>query len=254
MTNANEQLSIYTYSAENGLFVDSIDAYKRIENDSYVQKQNTRNKRVHSSKNSSELLYLEYVKLLNASLGLAQFQYANLQKSNFANPVIAYNSESSSTSTLNETKEIPTGIENPIPQSMTIALLQVIKQDDFTAGETSNTEIYIHKVANEYGWFLTLAWIQDIFLDNFGDSHILIGILHAISHFAYSDVKPAGIMMALASFQHADIFVRDVAIRAFENWNSKQAIRQLKALKCDAQWQQQYVNEVIQTLETEGIE
>jgi hypothetical protein len=99
-----------------------------------------------------------------------------------------------------------------------------------------------------------MSWLQTVFHDNFGDSQTVIGILHSVSHFSYADMYPAGVLIALGVLQHKDMYVRDYAIRAFENWNSKKAIPILESLKCETEWQQQYINDVLETLKTEGID
>jgi hypothetical protein len=122
-------------------------------------------------------------------------------------------------------------------------------QDDFVAGETSASERYIEKIADKYGWHDTMVWLDTVYLDNYSSPAVLIGLMHCLSHFEFEDVKPVGPTMALGVLQHSDIFVRDYAIRAFENWNDKEALPVLKSLSCDAKWLQEYINEVIKALE-----
>jgi hypothetical protein len=136
-----------------------------------------------------------------------------------------------------------------IDDTVTITLLQKIAQDDFVAGETSASERYIEDIANEYGWINTMNWLDKIYLDNYSNPAILIGLMHCLSHFKYEDIKPIAPTMALGVLQHSDIFVRDYAVRAFENWNDKEALPILKALSCDAKWLQDYIDEVIKALE-----
>ena len=145
-------------------------------------------------------------------------------------------------------------VANDIEPSTTLSLLQIMKQDDFIAGENSNTEAFIRSIAETVGWVKTVNWLQKVTLDHFNDSPVVEGILHSISHFAYVDMNPGGVFIALGVLQHKDIYVRDCAIRAFENWNSKQAIPVLESLSCEAEWQQQYINDVLTTLKAEGIE
>jgi len=144
-----------------------------------------------------------------------------------------------------ETTIIPTSIG----RWFTITLVQKIQSDAFVAGESSASEEYIEAVANEHGWPTTMNWLNTIYLDYFSNSTVLIGLMHCLSHFKFEDVKPAGPTMALGVLQHEDIYVRDYAIRAFENWNDKEAITILKTLSCDAKWLQDYVNDVINALE-----
>ena len=145
--------------------------------------------------------------------------------------------------------EVTTIIPTSIGRWFTISLLQKILIDDFIAGETSASEEYIETIANEHGWLTTMNWLNTIYHDYYSNSSVLIGLMHCLSHFKYEDVKPAGPTMALGVLQHEDIYVRDYAIRAFENWNDKEAIPTLKAISCDAKWLQDYIDKVIKVLE-----
>jgi hypothetical protein len=152
----------------------------------------------------------------------------------------------------NATTEVPSTVPNVIDNATTITLLQKMAQDDFVAGEISLSERYIERTAHEYGWQNTLSWLNNIYIDNYSNSAVLIGLMHCLSHFAFDDVMPTGQTMALGVLQHADVFVRDYAIRAFENWNDKEALPILRSLSCDAKWLQEYVDKVIKSLEEAG--
>jgi HEAT repeat protein len=151
----------------------------------------------------------------------------------------------SSNATFEESPHMP----NAIDLSATVTLLQKMAQDEFVAGETSESERCIEKTSETYGWPDTMRWLNTVYLDNFSNPAVLIGLMHCLSHFEYDDVKPEGPTMALGVLQHSDIFVRDYAIRAFENWGDKEAIPILKSLSCDAKWLQEYINEVVKELE-----
>jgi len=141
-----------------------------------------------------------------------------------------------------------------VGEAETLSLLRVIDKDDFIAGETSNTEMFIKGIAEANGWETTVNWLQQVTCRYFENSDVITGIIHAISHFDYLDMDPGGIILALGVLRHKNIYVVDHAIRAFENWNSKKAITVLESLICEAEWQRQYVNEVLTVLRTEGIE
>jgi len=142
-----------------------------------------------------------------------------------------------------------------IPASLgkwfTVSLLQKMLDDDFVAGETSVSEKYIAEVAAEFGWLTTMNWLNSIYLDNYSNAEILIGLMHCISHFEFVNVKPAGPTMALGVLQHEDDYVRDYAVRAFENWNDKEAIPILESLSCEAEWLRDYIDQVIAALKSE---
>ncbi|MDR0621330.1 MAG: hypothetical protein LBJ61_05580, partial [Deltaproteobacteria bacterium] len=149
----------------------------------------------------------------------------------------------------NLTSEEPTSVPIVIDKAETIMLLRIMAQDDFVAGEISSSEIYIEEIAKEYGWQNTMRWLNSIYLDNYSKPAILIGIMHCLSHFEFDNVKPEGQTMALGLLQHEDVFVRDLAIRAYENWNDKEALPILKSLSYDTKWLRDYVDAVVKALE-----
>ena len=198
--------------------------------------------------------------LMNAFDGaLSGIKKDFLERAAFHNPVqknfTAYErfADYSRTSSM-APKNIFVDVAIDIDSAATQTLLQSISQDDFSAGEISNTEKYIVSVAEEWGWGETLDWLRSVCLKNFGSSQVIIGVLHSLSHYDYGTINPKGVYIALGVLQHKDVYVRDCAIRAFENWNCKKAITVLKALNCDAKWQQDYIDSVIRGLEAEGTE
>ena len=174
-----------------------------------------------------------------------------LALSDIENLTIRQNHSYRSSQTLTLTNEESAIVPASIGKWFSISLLQKMHDDDFIAGETSASERYIEGIATEYGWPTTMGWLNTVYLDNYSNPEVLTGLMHCISHFDFDNVKPAGPTMALGVLQHEDYFVRDYAVRAFENWNDKEAIPILRALSCDAPWLQDYVNQVIASLETE---
>lgn len=158
-----------------------------------------------------------------------------------------------STSNSSSSADVRVATDN-IGQDASGTLLSLMHDEYYEAGEIPPSETYIKQIADKYGWQKTQLWLQKIWLDHFHDSHILVGLLHVLSHFPYKDVEPGAVAMALGVLQHSDMNVRDYAIKAFENWNSKKALPVLQKLNCDAKWLQNYVNQVIDVLEKEGVD
>lgn len=129
-------------------------------------------------------------------------------------------------------------------------LLQIMRNEEYIAGEIPESEKYVRTVLAEIGPERTMFWLTHIYETNFDKPAILIGLLHILSHFSYSTVSPNGPIMALALLQHRSASVREFAIKAFENWNSKQSLMFLRNIKCDQQWLQDYLEEVIRDIES----
>ena len=134
------------------------------------------------------------------------------------------------------------------------SLLSIMEEDIFEAGEIPESEIYVSELAEKYGWVETLSLLMNIYHDYYSNSHIQSGLMHILSHFHYDSVKPNAVIMALGLLQHENIYVRDFAVKAFENWNSRKALPILKALNCEAPWLQDYVNYVVDLLESGGVD
>jgi hypothetical protein len=87
--------------------------------------------------------------------------------------------------------------------------------------------------------------LNELFLENFHTPHIIVGILHIISHFDYDLVSPEGPTLAIAALTHKDVEVREYGVKCFENWRHKDGIRILEQIKADERWLQNYINLVI---------
>jgi hypothetical protein len=90
--------------------------------------------------------------------------------------------------------------------------------------------------------------LNKLFLENFHSPHIVVGVLHIISHFDYDLVSPEGPTMAIAALSHKDAEVREYGVKCFENWQHKDVIMILEQIKANEGWLQNYINLVIHDL------
>lgn len=130
-------------------------------------------------------------------------------------------------------------------------LLSVMNEENYTSGEICQSEIFVEETMQQVGIECTMGWLMQIYEKSYGQINILIGILHMLSHFSYDIVKPYGPIMALALLQHKSNAVREFAIKAFENWDSKDSLVFLKNISCDQVFLQQYLDEVIADIEND---
>jgi len=130
-------------------------------------------------------------------------------------------------------------------------LLAIMTNENYTSGEISPSESFVESTIQQMGADCTMGWLMQVYETNYQRSNILIGILHMLSHFPYDVVDPYGPIMALALLQHKSSSVREFAIKAFENWNSKDSLVFLKNIRCDQAWLQEYLNEVISDIEND---
>lgn len=150
---------------------------------------------------------------------------------------------------------VPTGIEQIVVSSESNQILKdnfitMLKEDNFEFGYSSKSEKFIEDRIKEQSTD-TKSWLQQIFIENFGDVIVSTGILHIISHLDYDIVAPEGPIMAVAALSHKDVQVRECGIRAFENWGDKESLEVLKNLRCEEKWLQKYVDQIIKDLEGE---
>ncbi|PFD55831.1 hypothetical protein [Bacillus thuringiensis] len=160
-------------------------------------------------------------------------------------------SEQTSKSSYNEGDECNSDILNKEAiQKLNKSFLNMIRNDTFESGYSSSSEEFVKSVL-KINPIQTKEELNSIFLKNFHDEKILIGILHIISHIEYEDIFPQGQTIALAALSHRDIEVREYAIRSFENWGNGASLPILKNVAFSEKWLQDYVDEVISDLEEE---
>jgi hypothetical protein len=90
--------------------------------------------------------------------------------------------------------------------------------------------------------------LNKLFIENFHSPHIVVGVLHIISHFDYDLVSPEGQTMAIAALSHKDVEVKEYGVKCFENWQHKDGVMVLEQIKAHEGWLQNYINLVIHDL------
>lgn len=135
-------------------------------------------------------------------------------------------------------------------ENLTNKFISMVNEDIFEFGYISNSERFINDLISN-SQFDAKQWLESVFMSNFDNTKIIIGILHVISHFKYKIISPQGQVMALSALIHKNIEVRECAIRAFENWGHVDSLRVLKSIKCDEKWLFDYVQQIISDLESE---
>lgn len=141
-------------------------------------------------------------------------------------------------------------ILNEFKQKYTQEFLNLILEDDFEYGYSSQSETFVKKLFN-INTLITKEWLNTIFIDYFNDTRIIIGLLHIISHLNYYKIYPQGQTMAIAALSHTSSQVIECGIRVFENWGTSDSLKLLKNVQCRDMWLQEYVEQVILDLEEE---
>jgi hypothetical protein len=128
--------------------------------------------------------------------------------------------------------------------------LQLLREQDFEYGVDTPADELVRKCFHE-NEAISKEWINNLFVQNFSDQTVLMGILRVLSHFNYQEVAPQGPTIALAALVNASAEVRECGIRAFENWSSLHSLKVLENVKCEEKWLDDYLKQVIADLREE---
>lgn len=142
--------------------------------------------------------------------------------------------------------------ENELMFKKKLALL--MNNEEYIPGEISPSEMFVEETMEAVAPQQVMLWLIAFQGENYNNSSILIGLLHAISHIDYKLVGEPGALMAVALLSHKSFSVREFAIKAFENWNSRKSLMYLKNTKLDNYELQDYLEAVIDDIEKYGQE
>jgi len=135
-------------------------------------------------------------------------------------------------------------------ENYTKELLRIICEQDFEYGFDSPADLFVRELM-EQNEAVTKEWLNAIYIEQFSDIRVVIGLLQVVSHLQYPEIYPQGPTMALAALSHANSEVRECGIRAFENWGTIESLNILRNVKCTESWMQEYISQVIKDLEEE---
>jgi len=131
-------------------------------------------------------------------------------------------------------------------------LISCLIEEIFEFGFKSKSELII-KEQFSTNTLATRNWLNEIFIDNYQNEKILIGLLRIIGRFEQSIIFPQGQTMALAALAHRNDEIKELGIRAFENWNSPNSLEVLKNVQVEVKWLNEYLNQVIEDLKEEHV-
>ncbi len=133
-------------------------------------------------------------------------------------------------------------------------LSSMLSQEDFESGIINPSERYFVSEFKDSP-VSAMNELMVLFMNNYQlgrkNSHILVGILHLLSHMDYEEIYPSGQAMAISGLSYSNNEVQEFAIKCFENWDNKDGILKLRAIQFNSKWLQEYANEVIEELERE---
>ena len=129
-------------------------------------------------------------------------------------------------------------------------LIRLFKDEEFDFGYDSKSEMLL-KEEFKQNETATKSWLNSLFLEYYDNITVLTGILRILGRFEEKLIFPEGMAMALGGFSHKSDEVKELCIRAFENWGSKNSLKVLRNTKVEINWLQEYINEIVTSLEKE---
>ena len=137
-----------------------------------------------------------------------------------------------------------------LEKDFTHKLLHYLREDEFEYGFENRADVLV-KNQMAINSLATKEWLNKIYVNNFKNPEILIGILRLIARFRIEVISPEGKTMAIAAIAHKNIEVQECGIRAFESWGTLDSLDILSNVKVQPDWLQDYLNQVIINIETE---
>lgn len=126
-------------------------------------------------------------------------------------------------------------------------LIQLTRESSFEYGFENELDQFLREQLAQNA-AVTREWLNEVFIENLDDVAVTVGLLRAIAHLSYDEVRPQGPTMAIAALSHKDVQVRECGIRAFENWESLESLKVLETIECQDTWLQDYAARVVADL------
>lgn len=137
-----------------------------------------------------------------------------------------------------------------LERDFTQKLLHFISEDDFEYGFENRADSLI-KEQMKVNSLATKEWLNKIFISNFHNVDIIIGLLRLIARLDIDEISPEGSTMAIAALSHKNFEVQECGIRAFESWGTLESLEILNSVKVQSEWLQEYLLQVIENIKAE---
>jgi hypothetical protein len=140
-----------------------------------------------------------------------------------------------------------------LKRQFTKELIALILDEDFEYGFDTKADALVRSQM-QLNALAVKSWLNWIFVENFSNIPVLLGILRIIARLDYFEVYPEGQTMAMAVLSHKNIEVQECGVRAFESWGTIESLKileNLKDRKVSTQWLQEYIDEVVSDLRKE---
>ncbi|MCK8143375.1 hypothetical protein MW871_15900 [Flavobacterium sp. I-SCBP12n] len=140
--------------------------------------------------------------------------------------------------------------EEYLNTKITPILISLLKYEDVEYGIKSEGEKIIREQI-ELNCSVALNWINDLYITSFNDDKVLLGLVKIIGNIEENIISSIGQVIALASLSHRNNEIKELGVRAFENWASPKSYSILSNLNVGQGWLQDYINQVVKDLEVD---
>ncbi len=143
-------------------------------------------------------------------------------------------------------------IEN-LETNYSFEFLRLLQLVDFEYGHLNEVDYFLRDQFN-INVLATRAWIEKIYVNNFYNTSVIIGLLRAISRVDSNKIGDTGILIASTLLLKNDINIREAALNAIESWGTEAGLKILKGIDAGIietfpNWLKNYYHLVINDLE-----
>lgn len=139
-----------------------------------------------------------------------------------------------------------------LQSEFTARLLATIIEEPFEYGVDGKADALVRKQL-ERNALATRSWLNDLFLGNYPNIPVCMGILRLVARLDYHDIRPEGPTMAIAALAHDSEAVRECGVRAIESWGEPSIAPILEKVRVQEAWLRDYIEQVVADLRREYV-
>lgn len=136
-----------------------------------------------------------------------------------------------------------------IAEEKTKEMLLTLKYTSLEDDDSYRAEQMAMKIENEFSLELLGTVLQNIYIKYNDYINILVGICKILSKYEYNEVMPWGPTMLTGLLSHKNEIVKEYAVEVVDNWSNIEMVSVLKNLDCSSKWLQDYICDVVNSVE-----
>ncbi|MNE39472.1 hypothetical protein D3C87_1338970 [compost metagenome] len=136
---------------------------------------------------------------------------------------------------------------NYIEDKIEPIFISLLKSEEISLDYSSPAEKLFLELLNENS-SITLNWLNSFYVKYFTDEKIHMNILRLIGNLKEEQISSLGILIATSALCNKNVEIKELGMRAFENWGSLNSFNVLSQLDIQQQWLNDYRNQVIKDI------